>query len=169
MNEIKYYYFAYGGNTNNNHMSRSYPNHKIYSLGILNDYKLVFRKSLNNLNLENAYCDIDYQENKSVYGIIYELSLDDINKLDDQEYNGILYKRILVDIHIFNNQIIQCHTEKRYNVSNQIDLRCYTYIMINKDMPYSKPNDRYYKVVIDGYNYHKLPLSQVYNAINEII
>jgi hypothetical protein len=152
MNEIKYYYFAYGGNTNNNHMTTSYPNSKFFSIGLLYNYKLAFRKSLNNLNLENAYCDIDYQENKTVYGIIYELSLDDINKLDDQEYNGILYKRISIDIQLLNHQII----------------KCYTYIMINKDMPYSKPNDRYYKVVIDGYNYHNLPLSQIYNAINEI-
>ena len=152
MNEIKNYYFAYGGNTNNYHMSNSYSNSKIYSIGLLNDYKLVFRKSLDSLNLENVYCDIDYEKYKSVFGVIYELSLDDINKLDKQEYNGILYNRILVDIHLSNNQII----------------KCFTYIMINKDMLYSKPSDRYYKIVIDGYRYHKLPLSQIYNAINEI-
>ena len=37
-----------------------------------------------------------------------------------------------------------------------------------KEMSYDKTNDRYYKLVIDSYRYHKLPLSQIYNTINLI-
>ena len=153
MEEIKYYYFAYGGNTNNDHINKNYPNIKFYSIGILYDYKLVFRKSLDSLNMENAYCDIDKEKYKEVNGVIYELTSNDIKKLDIQEHTGVLYKRKLFEVKSLNN--------------NEL-IKCYTYIMINKDLPYSKPTDRYYKIVLDGYKYYKLTLSQLHNAYYNI-
>jgi len=153
MEEKKYYYFAYGGNTNKDHINNSYPDIKFYSIGILYDYKLIFRKSLDSLNIENAYCDIEKDVNKETYGVIYELSLEDIKRLDIQEYNGILYKRKSLEIKSLNN--------------NEM-IKCYTYIMINKDLPHLKPADRYYKIVLDGYKFYKLPLSQLYNALYDI-
>ena len=153
MEEIKYYYFAYGYNTNNDHININYPNIKFYSIGILYDYKLVFRKTLDSLNIENAYCDIEKEKYKEVNGVIYEISLKDMKKLDIQEHTGVLYKRKLFEIKSLNNNDL---------------IKCYSYIMINKDLPYSKPTDRYYKVVLDGYKYHKLSLSQLHNAYHDI-
>ena len=160
MDNKKYYYFAYGGNTNNNHMTRSYKDHKIFSIGLLKDYKLVFRKSLEGLKLENAYCDIDYKENEQVYGVIYELSYDDIIKLDKQEMNGVFYDRILVNVNIVD---IKCE-KKLYEPV----FECITYIMKHKDKPYAIPSQRYYEVVIDGYLFHGLPLKQIYDAVINI-
>ena len=51
------YYFAYGGNTNSNHMKKKYPSSKYYGVGICKKKRLVFRKSPYSFT-ECSYCDI---------------------------------------------------------------------------------------------------------------
>ncbi len=138
------YYFAYGGNTNPNHMRRSYPNAKYVGKACLPNFKVIFQSTdwytnTHSTNLiEDAYCNIIYNAGGSVYGILYELSEEDIVKLDAQERVPCLYTKYAIP-----------------------ELNAFTYVMNTDNYRESIPSLRYYNVVSYGYKYYELPLSQI--------
>lgn len=150
------FYFAYGGNTNPNHMNRSYPDAKFYDVGHVDGFQLVFRTH-NFSNLEESYCDIfDVSTQHSadcklpeakVYGVVYSVSEKCIEKLDTQE---IMYTKIEVPVAL-------------ENIGTTVN--CFTYQMIDQSLDLCKPSSRYFKVVSAGYKHYKIPMIQLRNAM----
>ncbi len=140
------YYFAYGGNTNPNHMNREYPNAIFVCTGVLKNYQLCFRT--HDYIGEISYCDIfsapDCDVN--VYGVVYKMSTDDILRLNHQEK---MYKQINVKIEITDHD----------------GLECTTYQMIDQSKDFACPTQRYFSVVSRGYKHYNIPIRQLRNAM----
>ena len=141
MYAINKYYFAYGGNTNPIHMTRSYPNAKVIGNAHISGFKILFQSThwcKMEDTLEDAYCNMIECENSSVHGVLYELTEEDMFRLDKQERVPFLYIKI-----------------------NLPEINAFTYVMNTKEQTEKQPTNRYYNVVLYGYTHYNLPLSQI--------
>jgi gamma-glutamylcyclotransferase (GGCT)/AIG2-like uncharacterized protein YtfP len=145
------YYFAYGGNCNKIHITKHYPNIQFVDVGILSDYKVIFRdtepfkqvnSSLN--NIESAYCDIIKCKDNVVYGILYKIDDDSKRRFDIQEK--------VPDLYVIKEVKITLKSE---------EIKAFTYVMREDiECKIGIPTERYYNIVKNGY--------QIYNINNEL-
>jgi len=148
-------YFAYGGNTNKNHMTKHYPDVTFVSKGILKGYKIIFRdtqpfkeKNTSLSNLESAYCDIIKSKDDSVEGVLYKLDNKSKEKLDNQEKVPLLY--LIKEVEV--------ETEVESKVEK---INVFTYVMREDiECKIGIPSERYYNIVKNGY--------QMYNLKNKL-
>ena len=160
------FYFAYGGNTNPNHMARSYPDAVAVGVGYVKGFQLVFRTH-NFPELEASYCDIfEVQPNNDdwniydpkVYGVVYSMPDNCVKKLDSQE---LMYTKIKIPVWIQSDQETKVNEAK---VPSE-PVECFTYQMIDQTLDLCKPTCRYFKVVSTGYKHYNLPMTQLRNAM----
>lgn len=133
---MRYYYFAYGMNTNRENMSRRCPSAQCLGPVILPSYQLKFRQ----------HADIEPCQTKQVVGVLWDISEEDLNNLDALEGYPIYYTRKNVKV-LYNNLLIDC----------------LVYIM--NDQSYElPPGQGYLDLCINGYEKNKIPISQIEEA-----
>jgi len=146
--------FAYGGNTNPNHLNREFPSHKVVGQFYLPGYQLKFNSFQpfpTEKSLECSYCNIIEHPGSKVHGIVVALSDTDLEKMDKQEFLGQLYER---------KQVVVQDETTTWSV--------YTYTMVqpNSCCP---PSERYLGVVRRGYKHFSIPEKQIDKAIHEFL
>jgi gamma-glutamylcyclotransferase (GGCT)/AIG2-like uncharacterized protein YtfP len=148
-----HYIFAYGGNTNLNHLNKQYPGYSIISpKAMLMNYRLVFQsyECVNECctftKLEPCYCNIVPTQGSSVQGVLIQLSEAHLQKMDVQECVGCIYERVKIQVSFLQN--------------NSSTVECWTYRMI-RPKEVAIPSERYLGVVKRGYEFHDIPLAQL--------
>ncbi len=141
------FYFAYGGNTNPNHIARSYPNIKVIGVFILKNFELVSRQipSKTNENTtfqETVFYDVQAHEEQQVEGVVYQINKEELEAFDKQEQLNIIYERLSMTVYDKND-------EKHC-------LKAWIYKMIDQTQPLAAPSQRYANVVNIGYQHHKI-------------
>ena len=139
-------YFAYGSNLDWEQIKKRVPSSSFYGIAKLENYRLDFtRKSVNR---GCGVADIVKDENKDVWGAIYQFDEKDLGKLDKCEgYNPNrvenAYRRI----------------EKMVYLEGKKDqsMTVYTYQVIDKEFDKHKPNKDYKNLIVTGAKYWKLP------------
>ena len=116
-------YFAYGSNLNMKAMEKMCPNAKRMLRVQLKDFKLTF----------NVYADIVKEKGCKVYGALYKVSKEDILPLDEYEEYPKLYSK--------ENIIVEDENGDKYEA--------FAYTMVNKGV--KDPEEKYYKIIEDGY------------------
>lgn len=108
------YYFAYGRNINKKQMKERFGKepHSI-GVGVLNDYKLCFNKSL------DGKANIIKQDGEKVYGLIYKLSDKDLKELDKYEGVPNHYKREKICVK-FKDKIYHCWVYIATKIDNSL-------------------------------------------------
>ena len=81
-------YFAYGSNMNPARMGRRCPGATALGVGILRNHRLT----------ERLYADIDFQEGREVYGVLYLLTEAHLRSLDAHEGYPKVYRRMWLDV-----------------------------------------------------------------------
>jgi len=139
-------YFAYGSNLNWEQIKKRVPSSSFHGIAKLENYRLDFtRKSVNR---GCGVADIVKDENKDVWGVIYQFDEKDLGKLDKCEgYNPNrvenAYRRI----------------EKMIYLEGKKDqpMTVYTYEVIDKEFGKYKPNKDYKGLIVTGAKYWDLP------------
>jgi gamma-glutamylcyclotransferase (GGCT)/AIG2-like uncharacterized protein YtfP len=141
------FYFAYGGNTNPNHIARSYPNIKVIGVFILKNFELVSRQIPTNANKnttckENVFYDVQDHNEQQVEGVVYQINQHELEAFDKQEQLNIIYERQAITLYDKND-------EKHC-------LKAWIYKMIDQTQPLAEPSQRYANVVNVGYQHHQI-------------
>lgn len=126
-------YFAYGANTNHQHLRNLCPAAKWLGSAVLADHKLCWRYHL----------DIERTVGHCVHGAVWSISLAELDQLDHYEGYPTYYTR--------KQQMVSV------NGDNTI---CWVYEMPVKGR-LNSPHHRYYNQVYKGYLDSKLPLNQL--------
>ena len=138
-------YFAYGSNLNWEIMKGIVPSSIFYGKAKLENYRLDFTRE--SIKWRCGVADI-IEDNKDVWGVIYQFDEEDLGKLDKCEGyspNRVknAYKRI----------------EKMVYLEGKEDqpMTVYTYEVIDREFDKHKPNKDYKGLIITGAKYWKLP------------
>ena len=134
------YYFAYAHNTNTHILKKRCPSAKLIGIGVLRNFKLVFRH----------YADIENADNTHCYGIVWEIDSKDLKALDHDEGLHRAYNRIPLSIDMKNKT-----------------LKSMTYIMDPANTLKKATPQWYIDSVIKGYREHGLPIRQIENALSD--
>jgi len=141
-------YFAYGSNLNWEQIKKRVPSSSFHGIAKLENYRLDFtRKSANR---GCGVADIVKDENKDVWGAIYQFNKKDLKKLDECEgYNP----------NRENEKNAYIRIEKMVYLEGKKDqsMTVYTYEVIDREFDKHKPNKDYKNLIVTGAKYWKLP------------
>jgi len=138
-------YFAYGSNLDWEEMKKRVPSSIFYGKAKLENYRLDFTRKSTNRSCGVA--DI-IEDNKDVWGVIYQFDEEDLGKLDKCEgYNPNRVKNAYRRI------------EKMVYLEGKKDqpMTVYTYEVIDKEFGKYKPNKDYKNFIVTGAKFWKLP------------
>jgi gamma-glutamylcyclotransferase (GGCT)/AIG2-like uncharacterized protein YtfP len=134
--------FAYGMNTNLTSMLLRCRNAKCLGKAWLPDYRLDFRYHL----------DITESKFDKVEGVLWELEEDDLALIDQVEGYPEYYSR----------HLLQPYKERYINT-----YPAWTYAMqVKHDL--QEPDQRYWDLVLEGYDQNKIPSIQLENALDRV-
>ncbi len=138
------YYLAYGSNLDLDHMKTLCPGAKFIGITKINGYRLAFRgEEL------RSYLTILEDDNSFIYVGIFQININDEKSLDYYEdYPNLYYKK-----------------EIEFNLMGKI-LKGLVYIM-HEVNSFNRPSTRYINMVKRAYEYHKLDISLIENALNK--
>lgn len=122
----KYFYFAYGMNTNVSSMADRCPNARDLGKASLVNHKMLFK----------YHCDVVECEGHNAPGVLWEITDECLESLDILEGYPTYYKRKLAKV-LHNGQ----------------EINTLVYYMVG-DNPVEFPNSHYYYMVLQGYNEH---------------
>jgi gamma-glutamylcyclotransferase (GGCT)/AIG2-like uncharacterized protein YtfP len=134
-------YFAYAHNSNTHVMKQRCSSAKFVGIGVLKNFKLVFRH----------YADIENEDNAECYGVIWNINVKDLKKLDYDEGIHKSYNRIPVTVDTENGPV-----------------RAMAYIMDPEHHNVKGTPEWYIKSVEEGYIEHGLPIAAIENAPKEV-
>ena len=139
-------YFAYGSNLDCEKMKKIVPSSIFYGKAKLENYRLDFTRE--SINWGCGVADIVKDENKDVWGVIYQFDEKDLGRLDKCEgYNPNRVKNAYRRI------------EKMVYLEGKKDqpMTMYTYEVIDKEFEKHKPNKEYKNLIVTGAKYWNLP------------
>lgn len=136
-NNQKYFYFAYGMNTNVAGMAARCPAAKSLGGAFLRNYQFRFAGPADVVPTNNNYVD----------GVLWEITPECLRSLDRLEGYPDFYDRKYVTVQ-----------------SGGKNVKALVYFMQpgNPDYP---PTDRYFHMVEEGYREHGVPVDQLYDAL----
>jgi gamma-glutamylcyclotransferase (GGCT)/AIG2-like uncharacterized protein YtfP len=133
-------YFAYGHNTNTEHVANRCPDAKVIGKATVQHHRLVM----------NKYLDMVTDQDSSVTGLLWSMPVMDIDNLDYSEDYGKHYNHSVVTVDFAG---------KRY--------MALTYTQIKGAWRYGrKPHNQYVDHVAQGYEQNHLPLQQLEKALS---
>ena len=123
-------YAAYGQLLNKSMRESICPSMRVVATGRINGYRLVFK----------IHEDIEPDDCSSVPVLVFEVDDNDVRSLDKLYKCGKYYDVTLVDVSVVSSA--NGHTD---NVS------AFTYVMLQKQKSYQKPDDWYLDIIVSGY------------------
>ena len=123
-------YAAYGQLLNKSMRESVCPSMRVVATGRINGYRLVFK----------IHEDIEPDDCSSVPVLVFEVDDNDVRSLDKLYKRGKYYDVTLVDVSVVSSA--NGHTD---NVS------AFTYVMLQKQKSYQKPDDWYLDIIVSGY------------------
>ena len=142
MRKNKTLYVAYGSNLNIPQMGMRCPLARVYGVGILKDYRLVF-KALGSC----AYATIEPFFGEYVPVVVWEIGEVDEIRLDRYEGFPTHYYKEQVSVYIGDERV-----------------EGMVYIM-NRKARYQQPNGYYFDVILEGYRSFRLETYKLYEAL----
>ena len=136
-------YFAYGMNTNLDQMAARCPGAVSLGLAWIDDYEFVFR----------THADIEKSPGGRCYGVMWEIDDNNLRALDMLEGYPYYYTRFEIVAHTIDTSYYKVNALV-YQMTNQ------EYIQ--------EPGSSYLEMVREGYAQHKVPQTQLDDAINII-
>ena len=106
-------YFAFGSNMSNKQVHERCPSAKKVALGFIPNYDLVFNRKGSYRPGGVASIEPTNEPERSVYGIIWEISKEDLNRLDEIE-DLTAYERVIFDVSTLNGESCKCQTYVAY-------------------------------------------------------
>ena len=140
-------YFAYGSNMNLEKMKKIVPSSIFYGKAKLENYRLDFTRE--SINWGCGVADI-IEDNKDVWGVIYQFDKKDLKKLDECEgYYPNREKEKNAYIRI----------EKMVYLDGKEDqpMTVYTYEVVDKEFGKHKPSKDYKNLIVTGAKHWNLP------------
>jgi Gamma-glutamyl cyclotransferase, AIG2-like len=133
-------YFAYGHNTNTEHVANRCHDAKVIGKATVQHHRLVMKK----------YLDIITDQTSSVTGLLWSMPVMDIDNLDYSEDYGKHYHHKIVQVD---------YAGERY--------MALTYTQIKGTWQSGKPDQKHYiDRVTKGYQENHLPMQQLKNAVS---
>ena len=129
-------YAAYGSNLNHDQMARRCPQAKFVGVGILNQYRLVFR----------GVADIEFSKKGYVPVGLWEITGDCLMRLDAYEGYPSLYGREVVSIQVGDREV-----------------DAIVYYMNSKG--YESPTSSYFNAIKEGYEHCGIKPTKLYDAL----
>ena len=123
-------YAAYGQLLNKSMRESVCPSMRVVATGRITGYRLVFK----------IHEDIEPDDCSSVPVLVFEVDDNDVRSLDKLYKRGKYYDVTLVDVSVVSSA--NGHTD---NVS------AFTYVMLQKQKSYQKPDDWYLDIIVSGY------------------
>lgn len=121
-------YVAYGSNLNLEQMAQRCPTARIYGVGVLNNWELVYRGSKT-----NSHATIERRQNSTVPVLLWEIRPADEYRLDIYEgFPSYYFKQ---------NVMVETSSGRR---------KAMVYIMDKRQRP-GAPSDRYIETIRQGY------------------
>jgi gamma-glutamylcyclotransferase (GGCT)/AIG2-like uncharacterized protein YtfP len=141
-------YFAYGSNLDWEKMKKTVPSSIFYGKVKLENYRLDFTRE--SINWGCGVADIVKDENKCVWGVIYQFNKKDLKKLDESE--GYIPNRE-------KGQNAYVRIEKKVYLEGEKDqpITVHTYEVFDKKFDKHKPNKEYKYLIVSGAKHWKLP------------
>ena len=139
-------YIAYGSNLNKEQMAHRCPTARFLGTGVIEDYELQFKGSLN-----NAHATITPKEGSQVPVGLWEIQSRDEKRLDLYEGYPKHYFKQDVDVQV-----------------NGLKVRGMAYIMDLK-MDFGNPTQYYYDTVFQGYQDCGLDVNVLNRAVDESV
>lgn len=144
MNEKKIY-AAYGSNMNLKQMKKRCPNAVAAGIGILPDYRLVFR------GFRRGVANIEKADGFSVPIVLWEITDKCEESLDYYEGYPRMYTKADVSVTVGNQEV-----------------KAMAYVMTEKyENAYKMPTGDYYNIIAEGYKDHKLDKDTLKGALDE--
>lgn len=137
------YYLAYGSNLDLEHMNHLCPKAKFLGITKVSGFKLAFRGE----HLR-SYLTTLVDDNSSIDVGVFQISEDCEKLLDYYEAYPILYLKNEINF-TFNGSI---HKGLIY--------------VMKDNYKFNQPKDEYVNMVIKAFNYHKLDILPIENALN---
>ena len=141
-------YFAYGSNMNPGQMIDRCPETRTIGVARLVDYRLCFPRFSRPRNC--AVSGIEPSPKSTVWGVIYDVSENDVHVLNHHE--GYDARRPAGE----NERVLREVTVLRMNGSEPV--KAMTYFAV-PDGTTARPSAAYLQAIIDGAEYHGLPLA----------
>ena len=143
-------YFAYGSNMNPGQMVNRCPESRTIGVARLVDYRLTFPRRSSHWN--GASAGIEPSAGSAVYGVLYDVSDNDLPVLNHHE--GYDPQGPVTQ----NAHILREVTVLRVGGSEPVRALAYFAVPDGTGVPPSKP---YMQALIDGAEYHGLPLAYI--------
>ena len=143
-------YFAYGSNMNPGQMIDRCPESRTIGVARLVDYRLCFPRFSRSRNCASA--GIEPDNGSAVYGVLYEVSPNDLPVLNHHEGydpHGPVAQ---------NHRIMREVTVLRVGGSEPVKAMAYFAV---PDGTSTRPSKAYLQTIIDGAEYHGLPLAYI--------
>lgn len=149
------YYIAYGSNLNMLQMKRRCPDAKVYGVGIIKDYRLLFKGSKT-----GSFLTIEKAKGFNVPVAIWQVSERDERSLDVYEgYPSFYYKKEME---------LDCREVETGQIKKQ---ECFVYIM-HEDRKIGIPSEVYLRVCLEGYQlfgFNPKKLKKAYQYSLEVV
>lgn len=143
MNKISYY-FAYGSNMNISQMALRCPGAKVYGVGAIQNYKLLFKAQS-----ANSYATIEPCAGAFVPVVIWMIEEQDERNLDRYENYPILYSKTMLTIEAEDKKI---------------EGMVYT---MNDESKLASPAKEYFESILCGYQSFDLDTAKLYEALSQ--
>lgn len=131
-------YFAYGSNLNIKQMKTRCPSAEIYGKGYLKEYELIFPRK--HRNWPAGVASVGNNKEKTVEGVIYQVSDEDLLKLDEAE-------NLKAEEYFRNELIIE---------TEQASINAWVYIANPMEEAPYLPDNSYMDRIISGAKQHSL-------------
>ncbi len=147
------HYFAYGSNLNKTQMESRLGKNEFVDIAYLSNYIFKFNKQSKIPN--QGYANIEPQENETVYGVVYRITVEQLNQMD--RYEGFLSEGNP------NNH----YDRQEVNVTlltRMTTLKVIVYVASNKFRIIANnlfPSDTYLTTIIVGANEVRLPQAYI--------
>lgn len=139
-------YAAYGSNMNLEQMKKRCPDAVVAGIGILPDYRLVFR------GFRRGVANIEKAKGFSVPIVLWEITDKCEASLDYYEGYPRMYTKADVSVAVGNREVMAI-----------------AYVMTAKyENAYKMPTGDYYNIIAEGYKNHELDKEMLKEALDEV-